>query len=177
MNPSIPNDSFHDCVELVGKPYPISDVALTIYKIQSMLRQLESKIVLLTLIEFLYNKSINLDFSEEGRHKIFEPDLITNKIVSFNGDSFEIDTIFAATLCEIEMQNKLHQKLRDNIFQRKKFDTKIVLNLKYYNSSTKTYEVEEGDLPDFGNFLGISEASGDTDFDYSLKIFQFLKTL
>jgi len=172
MSPSIPNEDFHDCVELVGKPYPISDVALTIYKIQSMLKQYESKIVLLTLIEFLYNKSVNLDFSEDGRHKIFEPDLIANKIISFNGESFEIDLVFAATLCEIEMQNKLHKRLRDNIFERKKFDTKIVVRFRYYNSSSKSYE------DDFlGETVEPAASSEEGNFDYTLKIFQFLKTL
>lgn len=172
MSSTIPNENFDDCAELLGKPYPISDIAIALYKIQSMLRHFESKVVLLTLIEFLYSKSIKLDFSEDGRHKMFEPDLISNKILSFNGESFEIDPVFAATLCEIEIQNNLHQRLRDSIFQRTKFESKIAITLKFYNSSKKAQEQPTQELD-----TNLADNIADGSFDYTLKIFKFLKTL
>lgn len=154
-----------DMGEMGGKMFSLSEIALQYYRINSMLRDFESRVVLLAILEHaIDNKLDQMDFEFGGKHFYFLEDLIKSNILFEKKDSFEFNEIFLCVLLEFHTQNNLRKILRENIFERIRIPKKLSLSISYYESKS-------------GKYSDDSKSDQDDNIDVSLNIFKFLKTL
>ncbi len=157
-----------DCGEMDGKIYPLSEIAMHYFKINSMLQSFETRVILLAIIEHaLSGKLDKMDFELGGKHYAFLQDLVRHNILIERPENFIFNECFISVLIEFNNQNNIRKILRENIFERVKIPKNLRLSIPYFNSSTEEYSNDkEG-----------KDQGSDDDIDPSLNIFKFLKTL